>query len=71
MADWHSRAWAAATEGLEDVARGLRLGGRIEAGKEPVRNVNEPLYMYEIQTFSGEDDVRILRVLFDKTVLES
>jgi len=51
---------------LEDVVRGLRLGGHIEAGKESVRTVNEPLYMYEIQTFSGDDNVRVLRVLFDK-----
>jgi len=32
---------------IKDVVRRLRLGGRIEAGEEPVRNVNRPLYTYE------------------------
>jgi len=32
---------------MKDVVRGLRLRGRIEAGEEPVRNVNELLYTHE------------------------
>jgi len=32
---------------MKDVVRGLRLGGHIEAGEEPVRDVNGPLNTYE------------------------